>query len=112
MLAEQQGGRAPQTRRELSTPDSRQNIEFSIKLGKTIMQLVAIAKGEPTTGKILTLEMVERAEQRAREQAAAADAAARAAAVSPSGLITDPSKISAQDWPRGLDKPVLPGQNQ
>jgi trigger factor len=112
MLAEQQGGRAAQTRRELSTPDARQNIEFGIKLGKTIMHMVALAKGEPTSGKILTPEMVQRAEQRAREQAAAQAAAAQAAAVSPSGLITDPSQVRAQDWPHGLDKPLIPGQNQ
>ncbi len=108
MIAEARGGRAAQARRELSTPDARHNIEFSIKLGMTIERMVAIAKGDPTSGKILTPEMVQRAEQLAREQAAAA----QAAAVSPSGLITDPSQVRAQDWPRGLDKPVIPGQNQ
>ena len=112
MIAEAQGGRAAQTRRELSTPDSRRNIEFTLKLGKTVARMVAIAKGEPTTGKILTPEMVQRAEQRAREQATAEEAAAQATAVSSSGLITDPSKVRAADWPRGLEKPVIPGQNQ
>jgi trigger factor len=104
LSAESQGGRAAQTRRELSTPDNRRNLEFGIKLGKTVAQMVAIAKGEPTSGKILTPEMVQRAEQRAREQAAAEQSAAQAAAVSPSGLITDPTKVSAQDWPRGLNQ--------
>lgn len=111
-MAEAQGGRAAQTRRELSTPDSRRNIEFNIKLGKTVAQMVAIAKGEPTSGKILTPEMIRRAEQRAREQAAEKETAAQAAAVSPSGLITDPSKVRAEDWPRGLERPVIPGQDQ
>ena len=112
MIAESRGGRAAQTRRELSTPETRRNIEFGLKIAKTVARMVAIAKGEPTTGQILTPAMVQRAEQHAREQATAEEAAAQAAAVSPSGLITDPSKISAQDWPRGLDKPVIPGQNQ
>jgi hypothetical protein len=112
MIAEQQGGRAAQARRELSTPDVRHNIEFSIKLGKTIAQMVAIAKGEPTSGKILTPEMVQRAEQLAREQAEAQQAAAETATLSPSGLITDPTQVRSQDWPRGLDKPLIPGQNQ
>lgn len=104
MIAEAQGGRAAQTRRELATPDNRRNLEFGIKLGKAVAQMVAIAKGEPTSGKILTPEMVQRAEQRAREQAAAEQSAAQAAAISPSGLITDPTKVSAQDWPRGLNQ--------
>ena len=112
MIAEQQGGRAAQARRELSTPDVHHNIEFSIKLGKTIAQMVAIAKGEPTSGKILTPEMVQRAEQLAREQAEAQQAAAETATLSPSGLITDPTQVRSQDWPRGLDKPLIPGQNQ
>ncbi|MCI0475735.1 MAG: hypothetical protein L0Y55_05770, partial [Anaerolineales bacterium] len=112
MIAEAQGERAAQTRRELATPDNRRNLEFGIKLGKAVAQMVAIAKGEPTSGKILTPEMVQRAEQRAREQAAAEKTAAQSAAVSPSGLITDPTQVSAQNWPRGLDKPVVPGQNQ
>lgn len=104
MVAEAQGERAAQTRRELATPDNRRNLEFGIKLGKTVAQIVAIAKGEPTSGKILTPEMVQRAEQRAREQAAEKEASEQAAAVSPSGLITDPSKVRAQDWPRGLNQ--------
>lgn len=104
MIAEAQGGRAAQTRRELSTPDNRRNLEFGIKLGKAVAQMVAIAKGEPTSGKILTPEMVQRAEDRARAQAAAEQSAAQAAAVSPSGLITDPTQVSAQNWPRGLNQ--------
>ena len=49
MIAESRGGRAAQTRRELSTPETRRNIEFSIKIAKTVARMVAIAKGEPTT---------------------------------------------------------------
>ena len=112
LIVERQGGRAAQARRELSTPDVRHNIEFSIKLGKTIARMVAIAKGEPTTGQILTPEIVQRAEQLAREQAEAQQAAAEIATLSPSGLIPDPTQVRTQDWPRGLDKPLIPGQNQ
>ncbi len=101
------GGSAEQTRRALATSDSRRDIEFTLRLRKAIAFLVASAKGEPTSGKIVTPDMVL-AERRARAQAAAA--ATAETGVSPSGLITDPSQVRAEDWPRGLDHPLLPGQ--
>lgn len=108
MRAEARGARAAQTRRELSTPDSRRNLEFGLKLSKAVAFLVASAKGEPTSGKIITPEMLARAQQRAREQAAAE----QTTPIAPSGIITDPSQVRAQDWPRGLERPIVPGQNQ
>jgi len=108
--ASRQGERADQVRRSLSTPDSRHDIEFNLKIRKAIDFLVASAKGEPTSGKILTPEMVL-AEQHAQEQAAAT-ASTAPTGVSPSGLITDPTQVRSQDWPRGLDHPLVPGQNQ
>jgi trigger factor len=106
MAAAQQGGNAAQTRRELSTPDSRRDIEYSIKMRKAIDFLVASAKGEPTSGKILTPEMV-RQEELARQQAAQQSADANAPA---SGLITDPSQVRSENLPGQLGKIILPGQ--
>lgn len=108
MEAAQSGGRADQTRRALSSRESRRDIEFSLRMGKAIERLVAIAKGEPTSGKILTPEMVLE-EERARAQAAASG---NVPSGSPSGLITDPSQISSENWPRGLDRPLIPGQDR
>lgn len=88
------GGRADQTRRTLSTPDSRRTIEFSIKITKTLRWLVTMARGEPTSGKIITPEMLR----------------AQREAPTPGGLITDPSKSRAAEWPRGLERPVVPGE--
>ena len=99
-----QGGRADQTMRQLSTPDSRRDIEFSIKINKAITFLVASAKGEPTSGKILTPEMV-RQEDLARAQAAAANMPS-----APTGLITDPSQVTSGNMPNQLGKIILPGQ--
>lgn len=104
-LAARQGGNAAQTRRSLSAKDSRRDIEFNLKLRKAIDRVVAMAKGEPTSGKIITPEML-REEMRARELAQAQ----KSAAAAPSGLITDPSQVSSENWPRGLDKPLIPGQ--
>ena len=108
IMAEAENGNPAQTRRALATTDARRDIEFSLRLGKTMERIIAIAKGEPTSGKILTPEMV-RAEMHALEQAQAAQQAQTAA---PTGLITDPSQVSSQNWPRGLDKPLVPGQDQ
>lgn len=105
--AARQGGRADQTRRQLSTPESRKDIEFNLKLNKAIERIVAIAKGEPTSGLIVTPEMV-REEQLARERAEAAEQAAK----KPAGLITDPSQVRPEDWPRGLDRPLIPGEER
>jgi len=71
MLAEQNGGNAAQTRRALATADARRDIEFQIKLSKTVAFLAALLKGEPTSGKILTPDMAREEDRRAREQAAA-----------------------------------------
>ncbi len=106
--AAQAGGRADQTRRTLSSRESRRDIEFSLRMGKAIERLVAIAKGEPTSGKILTPEMVLE-EERARAQAAASG---NAPSGSSSGLITDPSQVNSENWPRGLDRPLIPGQDK
>ncbi len=105
--AAQQGGRADQTRRQLSTPDSRKDLEFNLKLSKAIERVVAIAKGEPTSGLIVTPDML-REEQRARELAEQEEQAAK----KPVGLITDPSQVRPEDWPRGLDRPLIPGEER
>jgi hypothetical protein len=68
-------------------------------------RVTALAKGQPTSGKILTPEMVIEA-QRARERAAAHDTAPTS-----QGLITDPSQVSARDWPQGLPSPLVPGKD-
>lgn len=104
--AARQGQRADQTRRTLSAAASRRDIEFNLKMSKSVDRMVAIARGEPTSGKILTPEMWLE-EQRARELAAAQE---QSQAPAPGGLITDPSQIRAEDWPRGLDRPIIPGQ--
>ncbi|HEX9074238.1 MAG TPA: trigger factor [Anaerolineae bacterium] len=101
------GERADQVRRSLSNSQSRRDIEFNLKMGKAVDRMVAIAKGEPTSGKIVTPEMV-REEQRAREMA---EAAAKQPSA-PKGLITDPSQVRPEDWPRGLDRPLLPGEEK
>lgn len=103
-IAAQSGGRADQTRRNLSTPSARKDIEWHLQVHQAVERLVAMAKGEPTSGKILTPEML-REEQRAREQTAQG-------AKPGGGLITDPSKVRAEDWPRGLNRPLIPGQEK
>jgi trigger factor len=106
-LAARSGGRADQTRRSLSTPDSRENIKFNLRMRKAIDFLVASAEGEPTSGKIVTPAIV-REEMRARELAAQA----AQAAPPPGELITDPAQVRPEDWPRGLDRPLVSGQDQ
>ncbi len=106
--AARQGQRADQTRRTLSAPASRRDIEFNLKMSKAVDRMVAMAKGEPTSGKILTPEML-REEQRARE---VAEKQQQSTTQPAGGLITDPSKIRAEDWPRGLDRPIIPGQEK
>lgn len=102
--AAQSGGRASQTRRTLSTPSARKDVEWHLQVHKAIERLVAMARGEPTSGKILTPEML-REEERAREQTPQG-------APNPGGLITDPSKVREEDWPRGLTRPLIPGQEK
>jgi trigger factor len=101
-VANEGGTRAAQLRRQLETPDSRKDIEFNLKIRRTLGWLVAMAKGEPVSGKIITPEMLRRAREYEQEQAA------EAPAESPSGLITDPRQVRAEDWPKGLEKPVVP----
>jgi trigger factor len=103
--AELQGGNAAQTRRKLSTPESRGDIELNLKLRKTVDRIVAMAKGEPTSGMIVTPEML-RQEMRAREQEKAQTSAPAAG-----GLITDPSQVTSENWPKGLDHPLVPGED-
>lgn len=104
--AARRGERADQVRRSLSNASSRRDIEFNVKLSKAIDRMVAIAKGEPTSGKIITPDMV-REEQRARQMAQQQQQSAPTP-----GLITDPSKVRPEDWPRGLDRPILPGEER
>ncbi|MBI5033657.1 MAG: trigger factor [Chloroflexi bacterium] len=106
--AARRGERIDQARRRLASAESRRDLAFSLKINKAINFLVASAKGEPTSGKILTPEMV-RQEELARQQA---QNAAKSAAPSPTGLITDPSQVTSENWPRGLDHPLIPGQEK
>ncbi len=107
MHAVQSGKREKEARRAFSTPSVRKDLEWNLKVRQVVERVVATAKGEPTSGKIVTPDMVRQEEQqRAREMAAASSA-------KPSGaLITDPSKLRAQDWPSGLQKPLVPGKDK
>jgi trigger factor len=105
--AQMQGGDAAQTRRALSNKESRQNIEFTLRLRKAMDRVVAMVKGEPTSGKIITPEML-RDEMRQRETEQAQRQAPTG--VAPSGLITDPSQVSGNNMPGQLGKILLPGQ--
>lgn len=79
------GANANTARRSYSAKDARDNIAFSLRVNKTVGKIVAMVKGEPTSGKILTPEMV-RGET----------------SPIPTGLITDPRQVREQDWPKGL----------
>ncbi len=102
-VARASGARAAQLRRELETPQARQNLEFELTIRWTVNWLVTMAKGEPVSGKIITPEMLRRA--REYEQA---QAATEAEPESPRDLITDPSQVRPEDWPRGLERPLAP----
>lgn len=102
-VARVEGAHAAQLRRQLETPESRKDIEFHLKIRHTLGWLMAMAKGEPVSGKIITPEMLRRAREYEQEQAAA-----ESAAESPTGLITDPRQVREDDWPRGLERPVTP----
>ena len=106
--AAQEGGNAAQTRRALSSKESRHDIEFNLKLRKTVDRIVALSKGEPTSGKIITPDML-REEMRQIEQA---QTSSRAATPTPGALITDPSQVTSANWPRGLDHPIVPGEEK
>lgn len=101
-LAEE-GPRAAQLRRQLEMPDARKDIEFQLKVRRAFGWLLAMARGEPVSGKIITPEMLRRARQYEQEQAEA-----ESPAEPPAGLITDPSQVREEDWPRGLERPVVP----
>ncbi len=87
---ESNGGNANVARRSYTNREGRRNIEFNLRLAKTMTRLVAQAKGEPVSGKILTPDMVRDTEQKP----------------SPGGLITDPNQVPDSQWPRGLERKV------
>ncbi len=70
LYAQQNGGNAAQTRRTLSNSESRRDIEFQLKLSKTVAFIASLLKGDPTSGKILTPEMAHEEDLKARQQAA------------------------------------------
>jgi trigger factor len=79
-------GANPQTaRRSYSSQDARENIAFNLRVNQVMNRIVAMAKGEPVSGLILTPDMV------------------RGESPIPTGLITDPRQVSAQDWPKGIE---------
>src|SRR5581483_8237100 len=71
----QAGAQANVARRAYNQKDARENIEFELRVNKIMNKLVAIAKGEPTSGLILTPDMVQ------------------GEGAIPSGLITDPDQV-------------------
>jgi trigger factor len=86
-ITEKSDGNTTLARRSYNTREGRQNLEYNLRLSKAVSMLVAMAKGEPVTGKILTPSMVKDSENPI-----------------PSGLITDPSQVREQDWPKGLER--------
>lgn len=69
------GAKENVARKAYSQKDTRESIEFNLRVNKVMSRLVAVAKGEPTTGLILTPDMV------------------RGETAFPSGLITDPAQV-------------------
>jgi len=107
MHAAQRGSREKDARKAYSSQQARKDFEWNLKVRKVVERIVAMAKGEPTSGMIVTPDMVRQEEQkRAREMAGAASAKASG------DLITDPSKVRSQDWPQGLQRPLVPGQDK
>lgn len=82
----QAGGKAQVARRSYNTPDARRDLETNLRLAKGMSKIIARVKGEAVSGRILTPEMVKDLETPAI----------------PSGLITDPSTVRSEDWPKGL----------
>lgn len=82
----EQGANPNVVRRAYNQKDARENIEFNLRVNQVMNRIVAMAKGEPVSGLILTPEMV-----RGQENAI------------PSGLITDPRQVREQDWPKGIE---------
>lgn len=85
---ERSGGNPNVARRSYTARDARQNIEFNLRLSKTVGKLVAMAKGEPVSGKIVTPDMLKDRER----------------SPIPTGLITDPTQVREADWPKGLER--------
>lgn len=85
-ISVQEGANANTARKAYSTPDARENIEFSLRVNQVMNKIVAMAKGEPVSGMILTPDMV-------RDEKNAI----------PTGLITDPRAVREQDWPKGFE---------
>lgn len=83
--AVQEGGNANVIRRALNQKDARENIAFNLRVNQVMNRIVAMAKGEPVSGLILTPDMV------------------RGENPIPTGLITDPRQVREQDWPKGLE---------
>lgn len=79
------GGNANVVRRSLNQKDARDNIAFNLRVNQVMNKIVAMAKGEPVSGLILTPDMV------------------RGENPIPTGLITDPRQVREQDWPKGLE---------
>ncbi len=87
---ERAGGNPSVARRSYTTREARQNIEFNLRLSKTVGKLVATAKGEPVSGRIITPSMLKD----------------RESSPIPTGLITDPAQVREADWPKGLERKV------
>lgn len=73
--AVESGARENVARKAFNQKEARENISFNLRVNKIMSRLVAIAKGEPTSGLILTPDMVQGAN------------------AIPSGLITDPDQV-------------------
>lgn len=84
--AVEEGGNANVVRRALNQKDARDNIAFNLRVNQVMNRIVAMARGEPVSGMILTPNMVRDQENPI-----------------PSGLITDPRQVREQDWPKGIE---------
>jgi trigger factor len=78
-------GANPQVaRRAYSSQDARENIGFNLRVNQVMNRIVAMAKGEPVSGLILTPDMV------------------RGESPIPTGLITDPRQVR-QELAKGIE---------
>jgi trigger factor len=73
--AMESGAKENVARKAYNQKDTRESIAFNLRVNKIMSRLVALAKGESTSGLILTPEMV------------------RGESAIPSGLITDPAQV-------------------
>lgn len=78
------GANANVVRRAYNTADARENIAFNLRVNQVMNRIVAMAKGEPVSGLILTPEMV------------------RGENPIPTGLITDPRQVR-QELAKGIE---------